>query len=145
MKLLIQRVLFSSVVINNKEKRDAKAGLLVYLGIKKGDDIQKIDKAVSKLLKLRFFENQEGKLKLSIKDIDGSIMLIPNFTLYANADKGTTLSFDDSANFEEAKPFYDKFLDKLKLEYENVVSGEFRTNMDITALATGPVNVILEF
>lgn len=145
MRLLIQRVSFSSVVIDNNEKRDIKEGLLVYLGIKKDDDDSKIEKAVSKLLKLRFFENKEGKLKLNILDVNGEIMLISNFSLYATSKKGTTLSFDDSANKEKAKQLYDKFLNELKRRYDKVITGEFRTNMEITSLNNGPVNVVLDF
>ena len=132
-------------MINNSEKREIEKGLLVYLGVKKNEDKSKIEKAVSKLLKLRFFENEEGKLKKNIQDIDGSIMLISNFSLYATAKKGTTLSFDESANKEEAKEIYDMFLGTLKENYKKVVSGEFRTNMDITSINLGPVNVVLDF
>lgn len=145
MRLVIQRVGKTSVVINNSEKREIEKGLLVYLGVKKDEDKSKIEKAVSKLLKLRFFENEEGKLKKNIQDIDGSIMLISNFSLYATSKKGTTLSFDESANKEEAKEIYDMFLGTLKENYKKVVSGEFRTNMDITSINLGPVNVVLDF
>lgn len=145
MRLVIQRVGRTSVVINNSEKREIEKGLLVYLGVKKNEDKSKIEKAVSKLLKLRFFENEEGKLKKNIQDIDGSIMLISNFSLYATSKKGTTLSFDESANKEEAKEIYDMFLGTLKENYKKVVSGEFRTNMDITSINLGPVNVVLDF
>lgn len=145
MRLVIQRVGKTSVVINNSEKREIEKGLLVYLGVKKNEDKSKIEKAVSKLLKLRFFENEEGKLKKNIQDIDGSIMLISNFSLYATSKKGTTLSFDESANKEEAKEIYDMFLGTLKENYKKVVSGEFRTNMDITSINLGPVNVVLDF
>jgi len=145
MRLVIQRVGKTSVVINNSEKREIEKGLLVYLGVKKNEDKSKIEKAVSKLLKLRFFENEEGKLKKNIQDIDGSIMLISNFSLYATSKKGTTLSFDESANKEEAKEIYDMFLGTLKENYKKVVSGEFRTNMNITSINLGPVNVVLDF
>lgn len=145
MRLVIQRVGKTSVVINNSEKREIEKGLLVYLGVKKNEDKSKIEKVVSKLLKLRFFENEEGKLKKNIQDIDGSIMLISNFSLYATSKKGTTLSFDESANKEEAKEIYDMFLGTLKENYKKVVSGEFRTNMDITSINLGPVNVVLDF
>lgn len=145
MRLVIQRVGRTSVVINNSEEREIEKGLLVYLGVKKNENKSKIEKAVSKLLKLRFFENEEGKLKKNIQDIDGSIMLISNFSLYATSKKGTTLSFDESANKEEAKEIYDMFLGTLKENYKKVVSGEFRTNMDITSINLGPVNVVLDF
>lgn len=144
MRLLIQRVSFSNV---KTEKIDSKInkGLLVYLGIKKGDEVNQIPKAISKLLKLRFFENEDGRLKLNIKDIDGSIMLISNFSLYAKADKGTTLSFDDSENSIRAKELYDIFLAELKKEYAKVENGQFQADMKIESLADGPVNVILDF
>lgn len=93
MRLVIQRVGKTSVVINNSKKREIEKGLLVYLGVKKDEDKSKIEKAVSKLLKLRFFENEEGKLKKNIQDIDGSIMLISNFSLYATAKKRDYIKF----------------------------------------------------
>ena len=83
MKLIIQRVDYATVNINNDETRKIGKGLLVYLGVKKGEDEKILEKAVSKLLKLRFFENEEGKLKLNIQDVDGEILLISNFSLYA--------------------------------------------------------------
>ncbi len=145
MRLLIQRVSFADITIDNVEKKEMKEGLLVYLGVKKDDTDKNIDKAVNKLLKLRFFENEEGRLKKNIQDISGNIMIVSSFTLYANGDKGTTLSFDNSANHELAKEIYDIFVKKLKSEYNRVVTGKFRSNMDIISNATGPVNVILDF
>ncbi|WP_067139904.1 D-aminoacyl-tRNA deacylase [Oceanivirga salmonicida] len=145
MKLLIQRVSFANITINSDIEKKMEYGLLVYLGIKKDDDYTNIDKAINKLLKLRFFENEEGKLKKNIKDINGSIMVVSSFSLYAKADKGTTLSFDDSANHELAQKIYDKFVENLKIEYDKVVTGKFKSDMDIISNATGPVNVILEF
>ncbi len=145
MRLLIQRVTFADIIIDNKEKKEMKEGLLVYLGVKKEDDEKYIDKAVNKLLKLRFFEDEDGRLKKNIQDINGNIMVVSSFTLYAKGDKGTTLSFDESANHELAKKIYDVFVNKLNLEYTNVVTGKFRSNMDILSNATGPVNVILDF
>lgn len=144
MKLIIQRVDYATVNINNDETRKIGKGLLVYLGVKKGEDEKILEKAVSKLLKLRFFENEEGKLKLNIQDVDGEILLISNFSLYAKAEKGTTLSFDNCANKEEAKQIYDKFLKILKDKYTKVTTGEFRTTMLINSLSNGPVNVILD-
>ncbi len=145
MKLLIQRVDYANICINNSEIREIKKGLLVYMGIKKEELDENIEKAVKKLLKIGFFENEEGKLKKSIVDIQGDILIVPNFSLYAKSKKGTTLSFDESANFEYANMIYDKFLSILKEKYSNIKTGEFRTQMDIVSKANGPVNVILEF
>lgn len=145
MRLLIQRVDYASIFINKLEKRDICKGLLVYVGIKKDEEELSISKAVDKLLKLGFFEDEEGKLKKSIVDISGDIMIVPNFSLYASSKKGKTLSFDLSANFEYANKIYDEFVEKLKLRYNNVVTGEFRTQMDTISKSNGPVNVILDF
>ncbi len=145
MKLLIQKVSFANITINKSIKREMGEGLLVYLGIKKGDEPIIIDKAINKLLKVRFFDDEEGRLKKNIKDISGSIMIVPNFSLYARSEKGRTLNFDHSANHEVAQKLYDEFVEKLKIEYDKVVTGEFRSNMDIISSAAGPVNVILEF
>lgn len=145
MRLLIQRVDYAEVVINGTEKRGINKGLLVYVGIKKDETVNSVDKAVDRLLKLGFFENEEGKLKKSIVDILGDIMVIPNFSLYASHKKGKTLSFDESANFGYANKIYDEFIEKLKLQYKHIITGEFRTQMDTISKSDGPVNVILDF
>lgn len=145
MRLLIQRVSDSSITIDNKETKDIKEGLLVYIGIKKDDDNTNIKKAISKLLSLRFFEDENGKLKKNIQDINGHIMLVSNFSLYAKADKGTTLSFDEVKNWSEAVVIYEEFVNELKKCFANVVTGQFKSYMEIKANAIGPVNVILDF
>lgn len=90
-------------------------------------------------------KNEDGKLKLNIKDINGNILVVSNFSLYARYDKGTSLSFDDVEDAQIAKLVYNKFVEKLKSEYPNVITGEYQSHMDIQSIATGPVNVILEF
>ncbi|WP_068268618.1 D-aminoacyl-tRNA deacylase [Caviibacter abscessus] len=145
MRLLIQRVDYADILINNTEKRNIKKGLLVYVGVKKEESQDRVLKAVDKLLKLGFFENEEGKLKKSIVDISGDILVVPNFSLYATSKKGKTLSFDGSANFEYANKIYDEFIEKLKSQYKNIVTGEFKTQMDTISKSNGPVNVILDF
>lgn len=145
MRLIVQRVGNAKITINNEITRQMQQGLVVYLGIKKGENINVIDKAISKLLKLRFFENEDGKLKLNVQDVNGSILVVSNFSLYARYDKGTSLSFDDVEDMNVASLIYDEFVKKLKSQYSNIITGEYRTNMDILSLAQGPINVILEF
>lgn len=144
MRLLVQRVSKANITIDKKLKRDMQEGLLVYLGIKKNENEEVIKKAVDKLLKLRFFENEEGKLKKSIIEICGKILVVSNFTLYGTSKKGTTLSFDESANFDEAKRIYDMFLEELNEKYSNYITGEFGSYMEIEAISDGPVNVLIE-
>lgn len=148
MKLLVSRVKYADILIDNKIKKSIAEGLLVYIGFSSDDekiDDKIIDKSISKLLNLRFFEDDTNRLKKSLLDENKELMLVSNFSLYAGNKKGNSLDFSKSLSSEKAKQIYDKFLERLKNKYDKIVTGEFKSDMQITSLSDGPLNVILEY
>ncbi len=143
MKVVIQRSLESGVLIDNKEKRSIDKGLVVLLGITNGDTIDDINYLVKKIINLRIFEDNNNKMNYSVKDINGSILLISQFTLYANTKDGNRPSFTDSMKFEEAKEMYNVFVDVIKKEID-VVTGEFGSDMKVSITNDGPVTIIID-
>lgn len=145
MRLLIERVKSAKITIDNKETREISKGILVYVGIS-NEDLENIDleKAAKKILNTYFFENEEGKLKNSILDLGLDILLVPNFSLYAKLKKGRTLSFDNSANYIKAEKIFYDYANVLKMCYNNITIGKFRSNMQIQMIADGPLNILLD-
>lgn len=139
MKVVIQRVKEASV--NNKNK--IEKGLLIYLAIHKNDDINDIKYLVKKIINLRIFE-KDNKLNLSVKDINGSILLISQFTLYANTNNGNRPSFKNSMSYKNAKELYELFIKELKNTNINYKTGFFGENMSIYSINDGPVTIIID-
>lgn len=139
MKVVIQRVKEASV----NDTNNISDGLLIYLAIHKNDDEKDIDYLVKKIINLRIFE-KDDKLNLSIKDIKGSILLISQFTLYANTKKGNRPSFEESMNFKDANIMYNKFIEKLKATNINIKTGFFGEDMKIKSINDGPVTIIID-
>ena len=139
MKVVIQRVKEASV----NDTNNISDGLLIYLAIHKNDDEKDIDYLVNKIINLRIFE-KDDKLNLSIKDIKGSILLISQFTLYANTKKGNRPSFEESMNFKDANIMYNKFIKKLKATNINIKTGFFGEDMKIKSINDGPVTIIID-
>ena len=147
MKAIVQRVLNASVVIpGNDYSEKIGKGLLVLLGIKTGDKIEDVIFVTDKCSKLRIFEDSEGKLNISVGDINGEALIISQFTLYGETAKGNRPSFINAAKPEEAIPLYEKFIDRMKenLGEDKVKRGIFGAMMDITLVNYGPVTVIVE-
>ena len=145
MKLVIQRVLSSSLFIKGALFSEIKKGLVVLIGISKSDSENVIDKLVKKLLNLRIFEDENSKMNHSILDIDGEILLVSQFTLYADTRKGNRPSFIESADSKNAKPIYNKFIEKLNVALGNKIkTGKFGENMQIELVNDGPVTIIIE-
>ena len=144
MKVVIERSLKSSVLIDNKEERSINKGLVVLLGITNNDKLKDINYLVKKITNLRIFEDKNNKMNYSVKDINGDILVISQFTLYANTKKGNRPSFENSLKFEEAKKLYDTFIKKLKEEYGNVLTGEFGSDMKVSTINDGPVTIIID-
>ena len=139
MKVVIQRVKEASVNDSNKIEK----GLLIYLAIHKNDTIDDIKYLVNKIVNLRIFE-KDNKLNLSIKDINGSILLISQFTLYANTSNGNRPSFEDSMKYLLAKEMYNKFIDELAKTNIKYKTGYFGENMEIYSINDGPVTIIID-
>ena len=145
MKLVIQRVKNAKVVVDNKTVSKIEKGFLVLLGVAPNDTKENADFLVNKLINLRIFKDENNKMNLSIKDIKGELLIVSQFTLYADCSHGNRPSFINSAPSDYAKELYEYFVQKCKNEnITNVETGEFGANMQVTLLNDGPVTIILE-
>ena len=145
MKLVIQRVKSSSLYIEGSLISQIKQGLVVLIGISKSDSENVIDKLVKKLLNLRVFEDENSKMNYSILDIEGEILLVSQFTLYADTKKGNRPSFFQAAPPKNAEPIYNKFLEKLNVALgDKIKTGKFGANMQVRLVNDGPVTIIIE-
>ena len=145
MKLLIQRVTKASVKVEKEIIGKIDEGFLVFLGITHTDNEQIVDYLVEKLVNLRVFNDEKGKMNLSLKDINGGLLIISQFTLYADTKKsGNRPSFTDAAKPEQAKTLYEYFIKKCKEKQIYTQSGKFGADMKIELLNDGPVTIMLE-
>ncbi len=142
MRLVIQRVKKAKVTFCDKENK-INEGLVVLLGIHKDDTVDDIKYLVNKLVTLRIFEEND-KLNLSVKDINGEILLISQFTLYSNTSNGTRPSFEEAMKFNEAKKLYDSFINYLDQTNIKFKTGEFGEDMDVSLINNGPVTIIID-
>lgn len=144
MKLVVQRVAHASVLVEDRQVGAIGKGLLVFLGITHTDSEADIAPIATKLLNLRIFEDESGKMNLSLQDIEGELLLVSQFTLYGNCSKGNRPSFIEASRPEHARPLYEKLIAKLKeLHPEKIQTGEFGAHMSITLLNDGPVTLML--
>ena len=145
MKLVVQRVTNASVEVDGKTVGKISKGFLVLCGITHKDTKVEADYLARKLTNLRIFEDENGKMNLSIKDIKGELLIISQFTLYADTvSSGNRPSFTDAAKPDIAKELYEYFLEKCKLENVPVEAGIFGADMKVSLLNDGPVTIILE-
>ena len=144
MKLVIQRVNSAAVEVDGKTVSNIEKGLLVLLGISIEDDDSQIDWLANKLVDLRIFEDKNGKMNLSLKDIGGEILIVSQFTLYASCKKGRRPDFNDAARPDLAEELYMKFAEKLKDLGIKPKLGVFGAHMNINLVNNGPVTIILE-
>jgi D-tyrosyl-tRNA(Tyr) deacylase len=145
MRALIQRVSRASVKVDKKIVGEIGKGLLIFLGISKTDTDKELTWLGDKILKLRVFEDEDGKINKSIKNVDGEILVISQFTLYGDCRKGTRPSFTEAAPAEKGKEYYEKFLKYLKDNFANKVeSGIFGADMKVELLNDGPVTLMVE-
>jgi len=142
---VIQRVSEASVTINGEVKNAIENGLLILLGITHSDDQEDIDWLSKKIIGLRIFGDEEGKMNLSISDINGDILLISQFTLHASTKKGNRPSFIEAARPEVAIPLYNSFIDKLSNKLgKPVKTGEFGADMKVALINDGPVTILID-
>ncbi len=145
MKLVIQRVKKANVVVENKVIGEIDNGFLVLIGIAPTDTKENANFLVQKLIHLRVFEDENQKMNLSIKDIDGELLIISQFTLYADCSHGNRPSFTTAAKPEFANELYEYFVEQSKREnIKKVATGEFGADMQVTLQNDGPVTIILE-
>lgn len=145
MRTVIQRVQESKVTVNNKIIGEISHGLLLLVGIGKGDTEEEVDWQAEKITKLRIFEDENDKMNRSIKDVSGGILVVPQFTLYGDASRGTRPSFIKAANPDIAEKLYERMIRKFKSLTElPVETGKFGADMDVSLINDGPVTIILE-
>ena len=144
MKALIQRVSKASVKIKKKNYSFIGRGMVVFLGINKKDSEKDVEQLSNKILNLRIFPDNKNKMNYSIKDIQGEVLLISQFTLYADCKKGNRPSFVNAANATKAKPLYDLFVQHLNSKNISIKTGIFKEEMDIELINKGPVTIMLK-
>lgn len=145
MKIIVQRVKSASVHIGGKVFDALPAhGMLIYFGVRKGDTEKSADWLCEKALGLRIFEDENGKMNLSVSDVGGGVLIVPQFTLYGSCDKGKRPGFDLSAPFDEAERLFDHFVRICREKHGKVHSGKFRADMQVESINDGPVTFIIE-
>ena len=145
MRIVLQRVEEASVEIGIKINGSIGKGFLILLGIEEEDKEEDIDWLIQKICKLRIFEDDAGKMNLSIQDIKGEILVVSQFTLFASTKKGNRPSFIKAAKPEIAVPLYDSFLSKIKKESGlKIDSGEFGADMKVSLCNDGPVTIWID-
>ncbi len=143
MKFLIQRVSQANVTVEEQQIGSINKGLLVFVGISSNDNQQIADKMIKKLLQLRIFEDHEGKTNLDLKSVNGELLIISQFTLYANCRKGNRPSFIEAGAPETANTLYQYIISECRSETPVVQSGEFGADMKVSLTNDGPFTIIL--
>lgn len=145
MRALIQRVTSGKVTINKKVVGQIGKGYVILLGVRGGDSEKEVKLLAEKTVNLRVMSDAQGKMNLSIKDVGGEILVISQFTLYADTKKGRRPSFVHAANPELANKLYQYYVDRLKqLGVKNVQTGEFGAYMEVEIVNDGPVTIMLD-
>lgn len=145
MRVIIQRVSEASVTINNLCKSKIENGLLVLLGIETEDNKEDIDWLTNKIVNLRIFSDDKGLMNRSVNDIDGEIIVVSQFTLFASTKKGNRPSYIRSAHPDVAIPLYEQFVEILNQKINKPVqTGEFGANMQVTLVNDGPVTIHID-
>ncbi|MFZ1701788.1 MAG: D-aminoacyl-tRNA deacylase [Pyrinomonadaceae bacterium] len=144
MRVVVQRVSRAKVTVSGRIVGEIEQGLLVLLGIAKDDQISDADYLVEKLINLRIFDDGEGKMNLSLTDIDGEMLVVSQFTLYADTRRGRRPSFIEAARGEDAVEIYRHFVEKSQAVIRKVATGEFGAMMDVELVNDGPVTIVID-
>lgn len=144
MKVLIQRVREAKVRIEERTIGSIGKGLLVFLGVRRGDTEEDADYLVSKVLNLRIFEDPDGKLNLSLAETGAELLVVSQFTLYGDCRKGRRPSFTEVAGPQHASRLYSYFIERAVQEGIRVQSGKFQARMEVELINDGPVTLIIE-
>lgn len=144
MRAIIQKVTSASVRVDSELISEIENGYMILLAVKETDTEKDLDYIKRKITNLRIFEDEEGKMNLSLKDTGGEILLVSQFTLYGDARKGNRPSFTMSAGLEKANDYYERLKDELTSEGFKVSSGVFQAHMQVSLVNDGPVTIILD-
>lgn len=145
MKSLIQVVENAKVKIDGEVEGTIDYGMVIFLGVKQGDGRAQLEGLLDKVINLRIFPDEEGKMNLSIKDINGDILVVSQFTLYADVSSGRRPGFSQAGDYEEAKSLYEDFVEGLEKSLETKVeSGEFGSHMKVELTNDGPITFMVE-
>ena len=145
MRFVIQRVTNASVTVDAQITGTIQQGFLVLIGISQTDDEAVADRMLRKMLNLRIFEDENGKMNLSLLDIDGELLIVPNFTLYGDARKGRRPGYSGGAAPDVASVLFDKLCAKAKsMPIKKVATGQFQADMKVALINDGPVTLLLD-
>jgi len=144
MRAVLQRVKKAKVKVNDEVVSEIGEGILVLAGLEKDDTIEVIEWVANKLVNLRIFEDSEGKMNKSVREVDGSILLVSQFTLASYIKKGNRPSFSDAMEESKANEYFNKFVSIVESLYPKVKTGVFKAHMEVELVNDGPVTIILE-
>lgn len=145
MKIVLQRVSSASVTIDNKIVADIQKGLLILVGIEDADTQEDIDWLVNKVTNIRIFGDENDVMNLSVRDVDGDIIVVSQFTLHASTKKGNRPSYIRASKPEAAIPLYENFVKKIEMEFgKKVQTGIFGADMKVLLLNDGPVTIVID-
>ena len=144
MRAVIQKVTKAQVTVNENIVGEISSGLCILLGVGRHDDVADADFLVGKIKNLRIFEDQEGKMNLSLVAVGGDVLVVSQFTLYAGWRKGNRPSFTDAAQLAHAETLYNYFIKRLRDDGVSVATGQFQARMKLALVNDGPVTFLLE-
>lgn len=144
MRVVLQRVSRANVDINNETVGKIDKGIVALVAVNDTDNVETFKYICDKIVNLRIFEDREDKLNLSIKDLDLAVLIVPNFTVYADARKGRRPSFVGGAKPDDAEKIFNDFVTYFKENYEKVETGVFRADMQVELVNDGPITILLD-
>lgn len=144
MRAVVQRVTRARVIVDQQVVGEIKSGLVVLLGIAPDDKQDDVDYLINKIVALRIFDDEEGKMNRSLRDVRGGLLVVSQFTLYGDVRRGLRPSWSDAAPPEIAEPIYEMFLTKARELVELVQAGSFRKMMQVELVNDGPVTILLD-
>ena len=144
MRFIIQRVSNSKMTIDNKIRGQIGKGFMVLIGVGESDTKEIADKMIHKMINLRIFEDENGKTNLGLKDVGGSLLLISQFTLYADCKRGNRPSFIEAGKPDMANEMYEYIIEKCRESVDEVQTGEFGADMKVQLLNDGPFTILLD-
>ena len=144
MRAVIQRVKEAQVKVAGQTVGQIAQGLLIFLGVARNDSTACADYLIKKITELRIFEDTQGKMNLSAQQVGGQFLVVPQFTLYGNCDKGRRPSFDQAALGAKGEELYNYFVTQLKATKAKVETGQFKAMMDVSLVNDGPVTLIVD-